>query len=994
LELKAAADWLSTFPFLPLGKFILAVSEMKLVNGSKIGPYEIIAPIGAGGMGEVYKAYDPQLRRIAAVKILPERISAQSDALARLENEARLASSLNHPNIITIYSIGWEGQRRYIAMEFIDGPTLQELVDAGPLPVDRALSLSAQIADGLAKAHEAGIIHRDLKPKNVMVTKDGLAKILDFGLSKLSVSAVDSEAITASPVMPNTGLTQPGTILGTVEYMSPEQAAGGLLDFRSDQFSMGSLMYALLTGAKPFHRDTPVQTLSQIIEEDPPSVSKVNPQVYQPLDAIIHRCLRKDPGKRYASTRELAKQLHNLELSRHAPDRRWTRRKWIRASIGVGILLVAGSGLRLWFQRPYRPKETALKWYQTGQGALHSMTFDAARRAFEQAVEADPEFALAHASLAIAYDLLDYSERAKESMLRALSAAQETRLSGDDRMRLRALQFMVSREYDRAVPLLRQLEKTAANQEKPAAALEFGWLEEKREDTEAAAAAYELALSLDPGYAAARLRMGFIQQRRVQDELALKSFTEAEKLYSAASDHEGVTETLYQRANLLNRRSRAEEAMPTIEKALAIARAVDNRYQEIRLQLLQSAAARKLGQEAFAGELAQKAIDAALAEKMDTLAISGVLALGSAYFTRDDFEPAEKNYRTALDVAKRAKARRYEALASLSLGSLLEQKNQPEEAKKMIEAAAPFFRQAGYRRELMQSMTVLGGVFHQLGELDQGVKVLREALPGAVQLRDSRTELPIRERLIAILQDQGAWPEALQEAERALNVAGSGSQLTYVNLIRSGLYWRLGRKEDAERILSSVEQLLRKRPNPESLALLKLCRAEIAYGEGHFEKARAAARQATSAVPAAEGQNQSSTNLMEALLLIRTGRRSEGIRAALEIVQSFEKSKLLNLAGSARLEIAEALVSVNERALARDLVLQALDFCQQRMIWESVWRAHLICARSSQDPAEVESHSASARSALARLRELWPAEDVDRYLQRPDIKLLGSGMRF
>jgi tetratricopeptide (TPR) repeat protein len=245
-----------------------------------------------------------------------------------------------------------------------------------------------------------------------------------------------------------------------------------------------------------------------------------------------------------------------------------------------------------------------------------------------------------------------------------------------------------------------------------------------------------------------------------------------------------------------------------------------------------------------------------------------------------------------------------------------------------------------------------------------------------------------------ILQDQGAWQEALLESEQAMKVARSVGEIAYVNLVRSGLYWRLGRREDAEHILSSVEQLLQKTPDPKSITLLKRCQAKIAYGEGHFEKARAADRAGASAVPAAKDPEESSTTLIEALVLIRTGRRSEGIRSALEIIQGSEKSKLITLTGSERLQTAEALLSVNEHALARDLVLQALDFFQQRRIWESVWRAHLIYARSSQDPAEVESHKSSARSTLAQLRELWPTEDVDRYLQRPDIKLLCSGMRF
>ena len=965
---------------------------MTIIPGTKLGPYEILAPIGSGGMGEVYRALDPQLGRTVAIKVLPEDVSAQQDRLVRFENEARLASSLNHPNIITIYSIGCEGKRRYIAMEFIDGETLQDRMEAGRMPVKQALNVAAQIADGLAKAHEAGIIHRDLKPKNIMITRDGIAKILDFGLSKLARSDIDSQAPTATFVGPGEGLTQPGAIMGTVEYMSPEQAAGRLLDYRSDQFSMGSVMYAMLTGIRPFHRDTAVQTLSRIIEDEPQPANEINPEVPPSLQAVIQRCMKKNPQDRYDSTRELARELREMELTWNMPPRRWGRRDYIRASIGFLILLMAGIGFWMLVRRPYQPNSAALGWYARGTAAMHSMTFETARRAFDQAVAADPKFALACAGLARAYDELDYSERAKEWMLRAMTVAQETRLSGDNQKRLRASEFMVSRDYARAVPLLRQLEDTAGERERPAAALDFGWLAQKREDTEAAAAAFERALKMNPGYAAAKLQLGFILQRRGQNEPALKCFDEALVLYNAASDHEGITEALYQRANLLNRRSRASEAMPSLDRAIAVARAMGNRYQEIRLQLLQSSATRKLGQNERAGELAQQAIDAAVAENMDNLATRGMIALGNAFLVRGDLEPAEEQFRRALDVARRGKVRRYEALASLSLGSLFEQKRRPEEAKRYIEAAMSFYSRAGYRRELVQSMTLLGGTLHQLGEFDEGIKVLREALARATQLRDTATEIRIRERLAEILLDQGNWPEALKESEQTVGLPGSDTESTYARLICSSLYWRLGRRQDAERSVADVEQLLKKNEDRQLMSWIRLIHAEIAYADGRFEKAGMYARTAISAGQGTGDFAALDAKLIETLVSIQTGTVKAGQYAG--ALHEFDKSKLAGRAACARLAIAEALLAGSNREAARQMALEALTFFEQRGIWESMWRGHLVAARASLEPTEAEAHRTAARSALTRLRSLWPARDANTYLQRPDIKRLSSDMQF
>ena len=273
---------------------------MPLKAGSRLGPYEVLAPLGAGGMGEVYRARDTRLERSVALKVLPESLSVEHDRLERFEKEARSASALNHPNIVTIYDVGTLDGVSYIAMELVEGKTLRELLHTGPLPLRRLLPLAAQLADGLAKAHEAGIVHRDLKPENVMMTKDGLVEILDFGLAKLTQSGEESGE--ESELRTMTKATEPGTILGTVGYMSPEQASGLVLDARSDQFSLGSILYEMATGRKAFEHETKMQTLSAIITDEPEAIAKVNPKLPAHFCWIVERCLAKEPEGRYAST--------------------------------------------------------------------------------------------------------------------------------------------------------------------------------------------------------------------------------------------------------------------------------------------------------------------------------------------------------------------------------------------------------------------------------------------------------------------------------------------------------------------------------------------------------------------------------------------------------------------------------------------------------------------------------------------------------------------
>ena len=284
---------------------------MSLTSGSKLGPYEIQSPLGAGGMGEVYSATQNSLGRQIAIKVLASASALDPERLRRFEQEARAASALNHPNIISIYDVGRDGATSYIAMELVDGKTLRALLEAGPLGIKKALQIATQIADGLAKAHAAGIVHRDLKPENVMVSRDGFVKILDFGLAKLlpSLDSSDSSSETMTVAAP---ATHPGMVMGTAGYMSPEQARGGEIDYRSDIFSFGSMLYEMVAGKQPFKCASTAQTLAAIIEDDPQPVAEANPKTPTPLRWIIERCLAKDPEDRYTSTRDLARDLQSI----------------------------------------------------------------------------------------------------------------------------------------------------------------------------------------------------------------------------------------------------------------------------------------------------------------------------------------------------------------------------------------------------------------------------------------------------------------------------------------------------------------------------------------------------------------------------------------------------------------------------------------------------------------------------------------------------------
>jgi eukaryotic-like serine/threonine-protein kinase len=316
---------------------------MSLAPASRLGPYEIVARLGAGAMGEVYRARDTRLGREVAIKILPADVAADAGRRARFEQEARAVAALNHPNILGLYDIGVENDTAFIVTELVTGEPLETLLAGGPLPIKKLLDLAVQIADGMAAAHAAHITHRDLKPANIMVSTEGRVKILDFGLAKQAAPALSpDETMTVAQTMP-------GMILGTINYMSPEQARGKPADHRSDQFSFGIILYEMATGKKAFARPESVQTMSAILTEDPPPIERNIPA---PLRWTIDRCLAKEPADRYDSSRDLFHELRGIRdhLSQSstimappaAAPRRKLRLPWKTAAAFVaGVVLAA-----------------------------------------------------------------------------------------------------------------------------------------------------------------------------------------------------------------------------------------------------------------------------------------------------------------------------------------------------------------------------------------------------------------------------------------------------------------------------------------------------------------------------------------------------------------------------------------------------------------------------------------------------------------------------
>lgn len=375
-------------------------TQMTLSSGTRLGPYEIVSHLGAGGMGEVYRARDTRLGREVAVKVLPQFLAQGGvDRLRRFEHEARVLSALNHPNLLAIHDVGMQGGIHYLVSELLEGGSLRQRLAEGSLPVRKAIEYGIQMAGALAAAHEKGIVHRDLKPENLFLTKDGRIKILDFGLAKVTQTPPEVEPGTQTV----TARTEPGTVMGTAGYMSPEQVRGNPADHRADIFAFGAVLYEMLTGKRAFLKPTAAETMSAILNEDPPPISQIAPSMPPALQRVLHRCLEKSPEQRFQSALDLAFALEALSDSGSSatavstPARSSRGWAWLAAA---GIAIAVSLILAVWWTRPPANPVVQSVTQLTNDGELKTgrLETDGARVYFNEGVSGSLRLAQVSAS--------------------------------------------------------------------------------------------------------------------------------------------------------------------------------------------------------------------------------------------------------------------------------------------------------------------------------------------------------------------------------------------------------------------------------------------------------------------------------------------------------------------------------------------------------------------------------------------------------------------
>ena len=389
----------------------MAPTTTTIAAGSKLGPYEVVALIGAGGMGEVYRAKDTRLGRDVAVKVLPRSFATDPDRLRRFEQEARAAGMLNHPNILAVHDIGTHNGAPYVVSELLEGQTLRERIDGSPMPPRKASDIAAQFARGLGAAHDKGIVHRDLKPDNVFITRDGRVKILDFGLAKIApvISHVAETAMLAetAPVAVGVPQTEVGMVLGTASYMAPEQIRAAPADHRSDIFAFGLVFYEMLTGRPAFRADSAIETMSAILKADPPRMADHAANLPPDLERIVLHCLEKNPEERFQSIHDIAFHLETTSgtsTARALPAPASRLRLVKQLAVGAALL---GAGALIGFNvKPEVPATTLpafeavtfrrgtaspARFAPDGRTVIYSATWDGTPQSVYSAQPGSPE---------------------------------------------------------------------------------------------------------------------------------------------------------------------------------------------------------------------------------------------------------------------------------------------------------------------------------------------------------------------------------------------------------------------------------------------------------------------------------------------------------------------------------------------------------------------------------------------------------------------------
>jgi tetratricopeptide (TPR) repeat protein/predicted Ser/Thr protein kinase len=990
--------------------------------GQTFSHYRIIERLGEGGMGVVYLAEDTLLGRRVAIKTLTDATGPGNQHFrTRFLREARAVSALSHPHIATIHDYGetLEGHP-YIVMEFVKGQTLADLIQKETLTIPRALEIIREVAEALAEAHRHGIVHRDIKPSNVAINERGEVKVLDFGLAKqIELGPIDPSEPERQTLLDTQ--TREGVIVGTPMYLSPEQALGVEVDPRSDLFSLGAVFYECIAGKPPFFGGSPVEICAKVIRDEPSPPSQFNADIPAELDRMALKALAKKPEERYQSADELIQELRRARSQVDGFNHAITRTiyaaqgaqptgalatlsdifKRPRLSFGflaAGIVFALLLGTAGWYAlrpRAHKPTAESQHFYDLGVAAIREGAYYKASKLLDEAIKEDGNFALAHARLAEVWTELDYTDKAKDELIRAADLVPDrSTLPTMDGLRIQAVTSTVKRDFANAIASFQSISLQVPDPEKSYASLDLGRAYERNEELEKAIDSYLEATKVNPHYAAAFLRLGIVFGRHQDLPKAEAAFDEANRLYQLSTDVEGTAEVLFQRGLLLNKMDKLAEARGQLQRALDITQSTNDKPQQIKT-LLQLASVSYSQLDTFRAEqYANQAMEMARAEKLDNLTTSGLIEIGNTFFLRGEYDEAEKYFNQALQITQANKGRRGEARALLSLGSLYMQQGKTEKALSYINNALSFYGPGKYRKETSQALLLLGRANDYKGDYEAAKQALEQQLQLAAELGDQSQLARAHMEVGSSLHHQEKYLEAIGHFEKSYEIdslLGNRSQVGYDLLNRGNMFQQLGRWKEARQDYAEALRIAEEpnNGNKQLQAWVHLFFARLVLSEGDYQKAKAesrlAERLAGSQFKDIALQAKYTLGLSEAFL----GTPRAAVRSCKEAMVVATLTGDPRLISYAQLAYAEVLIlnaNMQEALANAEEAEHSFSRLGQR---DSAWRASLIAAQASHrlgDQLRAKQLATAAFDQISQLEKDWGQEAFVQYAARPDIQ--------
>jgi serine/threonine protein kinase/lipopolysaccharide biosynthesis regulator YciM len=993
--------------------------------GQKISQYLILEKLGEGGMGVVYLAEDTVLGRRVAFKSLKNSATPEYNQYkTRFLREARLASTLNHPNIVSIYDYGETADGLpYLVMEYVKGQNLSDLLREHKLSATEGVAIIKQIARALSEAHAHGIVHRDLKPSNIFVNERSEVKVLDFGLAKLldadsynskSLSSAGSELFTQ---------TREGVFMGTPSYSSPEQLLGSSVDRRSDIFSLGAVFYECLSGQPAFAGKNFAEICAQVIKEDPLPPSKVNLSISPEFDSVALKALSKKAENRYQTVQELIKDLETVPVdaltrefsaesgssSEISVNSRSLTQTFLAALpnfsgqkltlIGVStalalvVLFLAANGTLHRFFSPAASTDIPPA-FNEGVGALRNGNYYKAKKLLETAVRQNDRFPLAHARLAEALNQLGYEDRATKEVLKVTELTPTfADLSEIDQLNLQAIASTVGRNYTGAIETYREIIEKSPEADKSRAFFDLSRAFESNDETDPAIENYTEAARRDPQFAAAHLRLGMLYGRKQETDKANAAFEKAENLYNAASDYDGVAEVAYQRGYLLNIQDKLPEAGERMKRANELATVTKNSSLQVKTLLHLSSIAYSSNDHPAAKQYADQAIEIARAEQLDNLATVALIDIGNVFFTRGELGEAESKFTEALQRARTNEWPKTEARAGLSLGGLYLQQTKNAEAIRLIEPALAFYQKNNFRKETLQGQTLLSYANDLNGNYDAAIKAASELLQAARELDDQSMIFYAHAATGISLIHQEKLADALAAYDETLKIGKSPefeSKTSYSLLNRGQILWQLGRYKEAREALEAAAAIAGKPDGDKQLlAWTELFKAQSDLSEQNYQSALEGSQKAIDLSGDRGGEIFVQATFTKGLANSRAGAKAAGAELCRKADEAATKTGIAHLALKTKLALAEALLANDEAQESLNVFLEMQKSFTDSNNIPTQWRSFMLASRASaalKDASKSQEYAVRADELLPQIEKIFGSENFKSYLSRLDVQ--------